>query len=90
MLNAPTHPTVSLGQVLIAGAFRLFLALFGQRATNPRRAANRRSSRPNACTRFPRRAPTCMPAPPTKPGLSAAHLSHSGSAPPVVRPVCQP
>ena len=35
MLNAPARPTVSLGQVLFAGAFRLFLALFGQRAAQP-------------------------------------------------------
>ena len=44
MLNAPTHPTVSLGQVLVAGAFRLFLVLFGQRAAQP--ATRRRQPGP--------------------------------------------
>jgi hypothetical protein len=35
MLNATTHPQVTLGQTLIAGAFRQFLVLFGQRAAQP-------------------------------------------------------
>jgi hypothetical protein len=39
MLNTTARPSATLGQVLLAGAFRLFLALFGSRAaqTAPRR-----------------------------------------------------
>ena len=39
MLNATTRPPVPFGHVLAAGAFRLFLALFGPRVQAvPRRA----------------------------------------------------